>query len=201
MTMNMFKLKGPLLKGQLPTSRACHRPSLRSWQGAFVRGIRRLVAETSLDEKGHCGLENQLINELSLSFKWSLDSVWTFRISAHINVLELSSVLKLVNRLVRAGKALRVVVLVDSNVIKCAASKGRSSSRALSRFLVRLAALAVAGGLYLVFGFVPTRLNPADDPTRDVPLREPIPGLDLTTWDRSDLFRLACSCRLKRAYS
>lgn len=167
----------------------------------MARGIRRLVAETSLDEKGHCGLENQLINELSLSFKWSLDSVWTFRISAHINVLELSSVLKLVNRLVRAGKGLRVVVLVDSNVIKCAASKGRSSSRALSRFLVRLAALAVAGGLYLVFGFVPTRLNPADDPTRDVPLREPIPGLDLTTWDRSDLFRLACSCRLKRAYS
>lgn len=167
----------------------------------MIRGIRRLRAEYDAEGPKPSGLESQLINELCLSLKWSLDAVWTFRISAHINVLELSSVMKLVSRLVKEGKALRVVILVDSNVIRCAASKGRSSSRALSRFLVRLAALAIAGGLYLVFGFVPTRLNIADDPTRDVVLREPIPGLDLATWDRADLFRLASFPRFKRAFS
>ena len=84
------------------------------------------------------------------------------------------------------------------NVVRCAASKGRSSSRALAKLLSRLAALCVAGGLYLVFGFVPTRLNPADDPTRDCVLRSPIPGMDLAAWDRPDLFRLACFSRCRR---
>ena len=167
----------------------------------MVRGIRRLRAEAGAEGLNPSGLESQLINELSLSLTWTLDLVWTFRISAHINILELSSVMKLVSRLVKEGRALRVVILVDSNVIKCPASKGRSSSRALSRFLVRLAAMSVVGGLYLVFGFVPTRLNIADDPTRDVALRDPIPGMDVATWDRSDVFRLACFPRLKRAFS
>ena len=90
-----------------------------------------------------------------------------FQVSTHINVLELSAVVRLVNNLVRKGKPLRVVILVDSNVVRCACSKGRSSSKALTKLLVRLAALSLVGGLYLVFGFVPTRHNVADDPTRD----------------------------------
>ena len=101
-------------------------------------------------------------------------------------------------RLVKEGRAKRLVILVDSNVVRCAASKGRPSSKALSKLLAGLAALSVAGGLYLVWGFCPTRHNPADDPTRDVALRSPIPGLDLAAWDCSELFQLACFPRLKR---
>ena len=144
------------------------------------------------------GLESQLVNEVALSSAWSLESVWEFRVSSHINFLELSAVVRLVQRLVRKGKACRVVVLVDSNVVRCAASKGRSSSRALTKLLSRLAALCLVGGVYLVLGFVPTRLNPADDPTRDCSLRTPIAGLDIASWDRGDLFGLAEVCKCRR---
>ena len=83
-------------------------------------------------------------------------------------------------------------------IVRCAASKGRSSSRAISKFLARLSALCVVGGLYVVFGFILTRWNLADDPTRDVARRSPIPGMDLAAWDRSDLFRLSCLPRSRR---
>ena len=166
---------------------------------AMIIGIRRIEAFQDGLALGKVeGLENQLINELSLALPWTLDSVWTYRVSAHINVLELAAVVRLVSRLVTKGICLRVVILVDSNVVRCAASKGRSSSKALTKALVRLAALSVVGGIYVVFGFVPTRYNPSDDPTRDVQLRGPIPGLDLATWDRRDLFSLASLLRLKR---
>ena len=165
----------------------------------MARGIhRQVVFEAEASSIKSQGLESQLINELCLSSEWRLDDVWTFRVSAHINLLELSSVVRLVSRLVRQGKSLRVVILVDSNVIRCACAKGRSSSRALTKLLVRLAALSVVGGLYLVFGFVPTRLNVADDPTRNVSLRPSIPGLDLATWDRFDLFKLASLPKCRR---
>ena len=49
-----------------------------------------------------------------------------------------------------------------------------------------------------MFGFVPTRLNVADDPTRDLELRQPIPGMDLAAWDRLDLYKLAALPKLRR---
>ena len=48
---------------------------------------------------------------------------------------------------------------------KCAHAKGSSSS-------VALTPTPVSGGLYGSFGFAPTRLNVADDPTRDKEIRE-----------------------------
>ena len=162
-------------------------------------GIQRLLTfEQQFDNCDPGGIENQLVNEICAAQQWKVVSSWTFRISAHINLLELAAVVRLVTRLVKEGSAKRLVILVDSNVVRCAASKGRSSSRALSKLLTRLAALSVVGGLYIVWGFCPTRLNPADDPTRDVELRTPIPGMDLAAWDRSDLFQLACFPRLRR---
>lgn len=144
------------------------------------------------------GLENQLVNDLAISMPWSLVAVWTFGRPAHINILELSCVLRLATRLAKSGKPLRVVVLVDSNVVKCAASKGRSSSKALSRLLSKLAAVCVVSGLYLSFAFVPTRLNPSDDPTRDAVLRSPRPGLGLDSWTSEDLYQLAQFQGLRR---
>ena len=163
------------------------------------KGITRLARfEKALMSEDALGFESQLINELALSSAWTCNSIWNFRITAHINVLELEAVVRLVGRLVAKGVSKRVVVLLDSNVIKCAASKGRSSLRALAKALARLAVLSVAGGLYLVFGFCPTRHNPADDPTRDVELRGSIPGIDLAAWDRLDLYRLASLPKLRR---
>lgn len=100
--------------------------------------------------------------------------------------------------LVKAGKSFCVVVLVDSNVVKRAASNGRSSAKPLQRSLCRLAALAIAGGIYMVFGFLPTRWNPADDPTRDTVIRGSVPGLNLDSWFPANIFRLSALPRLRR---
>ena len=70
----------------------------------------------------------------------------------------------------------------------CRHQKGRSSSRALDRELKRAAALQVAGGLYPAIQFGPTRLNVADDPTREADLRNPHPHSILDRFSRSDLY-------------
>ena len=97
----------------------------------------------------------------------------------------------------RRGVSLRLVILIDSNVVRCAASKGGSSSKALSPALFRLAAFCIIGGRYLVFRFCPSWLYPSGDPTRDVVLRDPTPSLDLAAWGRRDLYRLAASLSLR----
>ena len=144
------------------------------------------------------GLENQLINEVTLSSSWEPVACWTFKVPSHINILELISVVRMVEKLVRKGTSARITVIVDSNVVRCAGAKGRSSAKALGKILRRLAVLCVVGGIYLVFGFIPTRHNPADDPTRDVKLRTPVEGMDIASWSLEDLQKLAMMPRLKR---
>lgn len=120
-----------------------------------------------------------------------------FRVSSHISILELSEVVRLALRLAKKNPPGRIVVLVDSNVVKCAASKERSSSKLLGRALRRLAAICVVAGIYMVFGHVPTRLSPADDPTRDTALRLPTPGLEIAGWESLGLFRLSSVPRVR----
>ena len=137
------------------------------------------------------GFENQLVNEVALSANWSVESSWTFKKDAHINLLEEAALLKLVSFLGSKMKPIRVVVLVDSFVCKGATSKGRSSSRSLSSILRKVNARLVAFGIYLCVVFVPTRWNTADDPTRDVQLRSPIRGFQLDPDDIDSLRFLA----------
>ena len=106
--------------------------------------------------------------------------------------------LRLINKLGRRMVPSRIVALVDSNVVRGATSKGRSSSRGLSSVLRRVCAGLVSYGLYLVVPFCPTRLNVADDPSRDVPLRPSVPGFDLGALTRLDLTCLASSRPLRR---
>ena len=103
------------------------------------------------------GLENQLVNLVATSSSWKARSAWSFQTERRINVLEMKSVVRLAERLIGVPRPLRVVNFVDSYVIRCAASKGRSSSIALSPFLRKFGALSVAGGLYFTLPFVPTR--------------------------------------------
>ena len=165
----------------------------------MASGIDRLNSFDDLVEIPKAdGLENQLVNELCCSLPWELESVWTFKVATHINLLELSAVVRLAMRLAKSGRSIRLVVLIDSNVVKCAAAKGRSSSKLLCKALCRLAAICVLAGLYMVFAYAPTRLNPADDPTRDVCLRLPTPGLGISGWGSPELFRLAAVPRCRR---
>ena len=77
-------------------------------------------------------------------------------------------------------------------------SKGRSPSRALGRGLRRIAAVATAFGLSVQVPFCPTRLMPADHPSRDAPLPQPIPGFLGPSWTLAEIRSLASLPKLRR---
>ena len=144
------------------------------------------------------GLESQLVNHVALSSHWKPAASWTFRKQSHINILEMASLLRLAGKLAEKCSPMRVVNLVDSYVCRCAASKGRSSSRALSTVLRRFNAITVAAGLYWTLPYCPTRWNPADDPTRCKPLREPVSSFPLELWPVDHIYDLANLPKTKR---
>ena len=148
-----------------------------------------------LNVRGH---ESQLVNSIALSSSWSTEKAWTFARLSHINILEMNVLAKLADRLVAKGVPLRVSALVDSFVCSAAASKGRSSSVGLSRPLRRFCATSVAAFLFFAVPFVPTRLNPSDDPTRDVPVRSPSGSFTLVDWSLEHVQRLCLLPRLRR---
>ena len=136
------------------------------------------------------GLENQATNHVVNSLKWEVVDDWAFKKESHINLLEMRSLERLVEHVVKSSPGdLRIVSLVDSNVTRCAVAKGRSSSMALASVLRRISTTLVAGGLQLCTPYCPTRLNVADDPTRLAPLRSP--AYDLGEWSRSRFIDLA----------
>lgn len=93
---------------------------------------------------------------------------------------------------------MRLVNFVDSNVVRCAIAKGRSSSRAIGAMLRRLCATLLSADLYLVTPFVPTRLNPSDDPTRSTALRKPSRGVDLEALSDTELFLFSQLPKMRR---
>ena len=143
------------------------------------------------------GLENQLVNEVMLSSCWSLSNSWKFKNKQRINLLEMRSVEKLVEKQAKKGPR-RFCCLVDSNVCRGALGKGRSASLALSSVLRRISACQVTFGLYLTTPFCPTRLNIADDPTRERELRQPVVGCGWKTMSKQELWDIAMLPRLRR---
>lgn len=187
------------VQGKYTKASATYTPGLAAAIAKVIEiGICRKKDELREEDFDVKGLEDQLLNEILVSSNWQLVEAWPFKAPHHINILEMAAVLKLVKSLVKKRMSCRVVVFVDSNVIRCAVNKGRSSSHALSSMLKQLGALAVGGGIYLFLVFSPTRLNPADDPTRGRELRSPQVGLDLQFWRPNELQRLSSVSHLKR---
>ena len=58
------------------------------------------------------------------------------------------------------------MLLVDSSVSVYALNKGRSSSRPMLRRLRAIAALVLASGLRVFTRWIPSKSNPADEPSR-----------------------------------
>ena len=152
----------------------------------------------SQDEIEVAGLESQLSNLVMKSSPWRVHKDWKFKRMRHINLLELAAVEELVKDLAAGRGSSRISNFVDSNVVRCAVSKGRSSSKAISSGLRRIGANVVAGDLYMRFPFSPTRLNVADDPTRAAPLRSPVPSNLLESLSEEEMFKLAALGPLKR---
>lgn len=62
------------------------------------------------------GHENLLVNDVAKSCRWEEVSSWTFKKLTHINLQELSSILRNLYRLARDERSLRIINLVDSMV-------------------------------------------------------------------------------------
>lgn len=106
--------------------------------------LRRRKAEAELYDGRKEGLESLLVNDVAISSSWTLEKVWPFKKQSHINLKELAAVQKLVYDLSRKYSGRRIVDFVDSYVVRCAISKGRSSSRAIGAMLRRFCASLLA---------------------------------------------------------
>eukprot|EP00435_Cladocopium_sp_Y103_P048082 s660_g14.t1 len=138
---------------------------------AFHFALKGLDAAENL-EPDASGLESPVVNDVALCSKWEVVRSWFWKRVGHINVLELSAAVSMVESVSRDHSSVRFASLVDSAVCKGALSKGRSASRALQPGLKRMGALCISADLYPVWPFCPTRLNVADDPTRSTQIRQ-----------------------------
>lgn len=117
------------------------------------------------------GIESVFLNDLLMTGHWSCELAWFWKHSSHINLLDSNSYVTLLKLLAARGLSGRFTCLLDSRVAKGCHAKGRSSALALGPSLKRAASISIAAGLYGSFGFAPTRLNTADDPTREKEVR------------------------------
>ena len=187
------------IAGVYTKASAIYTPELAAALAWALRHAIKVIKLQREEEDGLrvAGLENQFVNEVMLSNSWEVKKSWKFKKPSHINLLELRAVERLVEDRAMAGPS-RFVNFVDSNVTRCALGKGRSASLALSAVLRRISAVLVAFGLYMVTPFCPTRLNCADDPTRDRTLRPPVPGFGWHHLSYSEVWKIACITPTRR---
>eukprot|EP00438_Fugacium_kawagutii_P022811 Skav208203 [mRNA] locus=scaffold2026:167899:172464:+ [translate_table: standard] len=132
----------------------------------------RAVQRTDLDV---AGLEDVLSNDISATLDWEVHAAWKWKGNSHINLLEAASTVKLYRDVAARGGDCRFTYLGDSHVARSSLARGRSSSSALRSQLKQSAGLCIAYGLYPAGRFTPTRINPGDFPSRDLPLPSPSP--------------------------
>lgn len=82
------------------------------------------------------GLENQLVNEIMIGSYWSIENSWRFKRSQHINLLELKSIERLVEKAAKK-RPQRLACLVDSNVSVSVPGEENCSLHGLLRHLPR----------------------------------------------------------------
>eukprot|EP00438_Fugacium_kawagutii_P011579 Skav215976 [mRNA] locus=scaffold1856:11743:18721:+ [translate_table: standard] len=192
------KSKHVKVEGKYTKASATYTTEL-SWElarsiGRSMQARKRLLAVEECPLAA--GLENLFVNEVVQTEEWDTLFSWKFRRQAHVNILELSSVLRLAVFLAKEASHKRVVALTDSSVVRGAISKGRTSSRGLGAVLRKICAVLVAAGVYITVPYVPTRLNVADDPTREVELRQMLQEKIQLTKD--EMFDMACSKGFRR---
>lgn len=143
------------------------------------------------------GLEDLLSNDLLMGLSWKEKSSWKWRGSSHINILELAAYIRMLRHVAEEGGDERIPYFIDSHVARCCISRGRSSAGSLRRGLQKAAALCLAYGLYPAGKYSPTRMNPADCPTRNVEIPPPA-ALISSHFSSSQLAALATINGLKR---
>jgi len=108
-------------------------------------------------------------NELKADW-WDWKPIFSHRweMAEHINTLELRSALGSIRWRVKVAGNIgtRALHLLDSQVVLGAITHGRSGSEQLWPVLERLNATLLGGSISLVFGYVRSEHNPADEPSR-----------------------------------
>ena len=102
-------------------------------------------------------------------WRWRTVTGWKWRNNdEHINTLELRAVYTSIKWRVEQlqQQQVRCVHLVDSLVSLHSLSRGRSSSRKLMRTVMKINSLLLVSGLHTLWGYVDTKQNPADRPSR-----------------------------------
>ena len=102
-------------------------------------------------------------------WRWRPVTGWKWKSSGeHINALELRAVYTSIRWRVEQLQQCncRCVHLVDSLVVLHSLSRGRSSSRKLMRTVMKINSLLLVTGLHALWGYVDTKQNPADRPSR-----------------------------------
>ena len=163
----------------------------------FDRALRRVSHVRSLRALQPEGLENPVLNDVVLSVRWHSGDDWCWRATAHINILETASIHRLIKALAVRGPR-RVVILVDSSVAFHACAMGRSPSKGLMPILRKIASLCLLSGLLPAYHYVPTRLNPGDCPTRDLPLPEPCVSRFWSLLSSDELYEGLAGSKLRR---
>ena len=132
------------------------------------RSIRRKKSRASIVDVPVEGLESVVFNDLMIAEKWDLEKVWTWKKPSHINIHEAAAVVKCLKDQALSAPRSRFSIGIDSHVALAALAKGRTPSRGLRPIIRRAGMITIVGSLYPAYHFVPTRLNKADHPTRNV---------------------------------
>ena len=173
------KIEGKYTKGSAVYVEALGRHLAKGFADALRR--RRALDDESFNVDG---FESVVSHDIVVASNWKVRRSWHWRAPRHINVLEVSASVEALEESAITQADCREILLVDSKVAQGALTKGRSSAFSLQPPLKRACAVQIAHGLFPSWGFAPTRLNVADDPTRDVEPRCPwerslLGGLDL----------------------
>ena len=141
---------------------------------------------------------------LASSLQFELRSKQSTNVGRHINLDELEGMLQVERAVAVDHFPARYFSLADSQVALGALLKGRSSSLAMNEQLQKSLAYYLGCGMVASYGFLPSAENPADDPTRHVPLRAPSSQQPLwldgsSSLDEGERFRCLDEWLLKRA--
>ena len=128
----------------------------------------RELNEAVLDQRA--AAERIWVNELCSSASWRLRRRVRHAGPEHINIKEVSILCSELGAAAFRWPRSRLMSFCDSRVACGALAKGRSSSSALNRPLRKLAADLIASDCHAGVCFVPTRIMPADGPSRGRPV-------------------------------
>ena len=117
----------------------------------------------------------QVIPYPAMAWEWRCIQTYPWKAQQHINVLELVAFFNYLRLITRQADShsLRILHVLDSRVVSCVLSKGRSSSSKLNRTLRRIGALLLAADVYVLPLWTISSWNFSDHGSRAVgPLGE-----------------------------